>query len=220
MRLLLVEDDDLLGTGLRTVLRRAGYATDWVRTGNDASLALRTHAYEAVLLDLGLPDGDGLAILESLRAGGSQASVIVISARDQLQVRIRALDQGADDYLIKPFDNDELLARLRSTTRRGTESRHATLTNGPLCVDLTTRQVTMADVPVELAAREYEVLVALLTRRGQVLTIPQLEETIYDWDADIGSNAIQVHIHYLRRKLGEHVIRTVRGHGYVMDALA
>ncbi|HQR03605.1 MAG: response regulator [Proteobacteria bacterium] len=217
MRLLLVEDDALLGDGLRAGLGQAGYAVDWVRDGEAALAALKAGSFGAMVLDLGLPRRDGLSVLQALRARGDATPVLVLTARDTVQDRVSGLDAGADDYLIKPFDLDELAARLRALTRRAAGRAAPCVIHGGIVLDPASRQVTRDGAPVELSAREYELLALLLDHAGRVLTRAQLEQSLYGWNHGPESNAVEVHIHHLRRKLGSTLIRTLRGIGYQIE---
>ncbi|WP_459950335.1 response regulator [Denitratisoma sp. agr-D3] len=220
MRLLLVEDDPLLGDGLRAGLGQLGYVAEWVKDG-EAALALlvlpAAEPFAAVVLDLGLPRKDGLAVLKSLRGRGDATPVLVLTARDTVPDRIAGLDAGADDYLVKPFDLDELGARLRALIRRATGRADPLIRHGDLVLDPAAHQVSLAGQPVELSAREYALLELLLNQRGRVLTRQQLEAQLYALDKGIESNAIEVHIHHLRKKCGSSLIRTLRGVGYMID---
>lgn len=217
MRLLLVEDDIQLGDGLRVALRQEGYAVDWAKDGEEAELALKVESYDIVLLDLGLPIKSGLEILDKLRAEGSDVPVIVLTSRDTTLDRVEGLDKGADDYLVKPFDMDELSARIRSILRRAHGRAVPTLTHGNLEVDVAGRGVVLDGQQVELSGKEFAVLHQLLENQGRVLSKSRLEEGIYDWDSELESNAVEVYVHHLRRKLGKDLIRTIRGVGYVID---
>jgi DNA-binding response OmpR family regulator len=214
MRILLVEDDRMIGAGLRAALRQAGFAVDWVTDGRAADTSLATEAFDVVLLDLGLPQRDGLDVLRQLRARGDETPVIVLTARDALPSRVAGLDAGADDYLVKPFELDELLARMRAVTRRRTGRADPVLESGAVRLDPATRQVWRAGVPVVLSAREFAVLEALLQRPGAILSRAQLEDRLYGWGDAVESNAISVYVHQLRKKLGDDFIHTVRGVGY------
>ncbi len=216
MRILLVEDDAMIGEALRKALREDGFALDWVRSAEHADTALATARYELMLLDLGLPGRDGIALLRALRARGDALPIMIITARDAIADRVSGLDAGADDYMVKPFAVDELAARMRALLRRRTGRGDPVLRCGPIAVDPATREVTLDGVPVSLSAREYALLLALLDRPGAVLSRGQLEERIYGWGEEVGSNAIEVHVHALRRKLGADRIRTVRGVGYAL----
>ena len=217
MRLLLVEDDELLGAGIQDALTRVLYAVEWVRSGPLALSALQHGGFDAVVLDLGLPGMDGLEVLRRARAAGCVAPVLILSARDAVAQRVAGLDAGADDYLVKPFDVDELLARVRVLQRHARGGVSNVLQHGPLRLDPTALSVTHEGRPVALQRREFMLLQKLLAAPGQVLTRAQLEESLYGWDGNVESNALDVHVHNLRRKLWPGVIRTVRGVGYVAD---
>jgi DNA-binding response OmpR family regulator len=220
MRLLLVEDDPMVGEAVREGLRQDGYVVDWVRDGKAADTALAAHAFAAVLLDLGLPRKDGLEVLRSLRARRDPLPVLVITARDTVSQRIEGLDAGADDYLVKPFDLDELSARVRALLRRASGRPAPAIAHGPLAIDPATREVRLRGSPVALSAKEYALVAALTERPGIVLSRAQLEERLYGWGEEVASNAVEVHIHNLRRKLGDDTIRNVRGVGYTIPAAA
>ena len=213
MRLLLVEDDALLADGLQRALRAEGYTVDLVDRGDLVLPALAAGGFELVLLDLGLPGMDGMAALRALRQQDKQIPVIIISARDALDDRIIGLDSGADDYLVKPFSAVELIARLRRREAPGSEI----LTVGDLAIDAARFSVTRGGEPVNLSRREMSVLLQLVRHRGRVLTRDQLEQGLYGWNEDVESNALEVHIHHLRKKLGSGLIRTVRGVGYSLS---
>jgi DNA-binding response OmpR family regulator len=214
LRLLLIEDDEMIGDSLRLALRRHGFALDWVRDGQAAEAVLRSERFDAVLLDLGLPQRSGIEVLRSLRARGDTTPVLVLTARDTLADKVAGLDAGADDYLIKPFELDELLARLRAVGRRATGRARPLLQVGELRLDPGTREVSVAGRPVVLSARELALLQALMERPGAILSRAQLEDRLYGWGEEVESNAISVYIHQLRRKLGDELIHTVRGVGY------
>ena len=225
MRLLLIEDDRMIGDSLRAALRGEGYAVDWVRDVAAARAAWSTEPFDAVLLDLGLPPGgpgagdaavDGLSVLRERRAAGDTTPVIVLTARDGPGDRVRGLDDGADDYLVKPFEFDELLARLRAVLRRQGGRAQPRLVHGALVLDPATRQVWLDGAAVLLSAREFAVLEALMQRPGALLSRAQLEDRLYGWGDAVESNAVPVYIHQLRRKLGETRIGTVRGVGYYL----
>ena len=218
MRLLLVEDDPMVGEAVREGLRQDGYVVDWVRDGRAAEAALAAQDFAAMLLDLGLPRSDGIEVLRRLRERRSALPVLVITARDAVRQRIEGLDAGADDYLVKPFDLDELAARLRALLRRASGRATPVVSHGPLAIDPARREVRLRGEPVPLSAREYSVVEALTARPGIVLSRAQLEERLYGWGEEVSSNAVEVHIHNLRRKLGDEVIRTVRGVGYTIPA--
>ena len=214
MRVLLVEDDGMIAQGLQTALRQGGFAVDWMADGARASAALKTSAFDVVLLDLGLPRRDGIDVLRELRQRGDTTPVIILTARDEIQHRIAGLDAGADDYVVKPFDLDEVMARMRSVLRRAAGRGDSIIQHGDLRMDPAARTIERNGSPVSLSAHEYAVLEALLQRPGAVLSRTQLEDRLYGWDEQIGSNAVEVYIHGLRRKLGSDVIRTLRGVGY------
>jgi len=221
MRLLLVEDDPLLGDGIEAGLRQAGFTVDWVQDGSAAETALRTEEFSAVVLDLGLPgDLDGMALLARLRGRGQAVPVLILTARDTVPDRLAGLDGGADDYLIKPFDLDELAARLRALIRRSHGRQTPLLSHAGLTLDPATRRVIADGQPVELSTREFALLEALLENSGRILARSQLERLIYGWNEEPESNAVEVHIHHLRRKLGAELIRTVRGVGYTIGKAA
>jgi len=220
VRVLLVEDDDLLGDGVRSGVAQAGFAVDWARDGLEADVALALGDYDAVVLDLGLPGLGGLELLARLREAGKPTPVLVLTARDTVADRVAGLDRGADDYLIKPFDLDELLARLRALLRRATGRAEPVLRDGDLALDPASRSVTLAGRPVELSPRELSLLQVLMSHPGEVLSRERIEERLYGWGDEIASNAVEVHVHNLRRKLGAERIRTVRGAGYSMGTKA
>lgn len=214
MRVLLVEDDGMIAQGLQTALRQGGFAVDWVADGKSADAALQDSVFDVVLLDLGLPQRDGLEVLRALRRRGSATPVIILTARDEVQNRVAGLDAGADDYIVKPFDLDEVMARMRSVLRRAAGRGDPVIQHGDLRLNPVSHTVEHKGVPVNLSAHEFSVLEALLQRPGAVLSRSQLEDRLYGWEEQIGSNAIEVYIHGLRRKLGNEAIRTLRGVGY------
>jgi two-component system OmpR family response regulator/two-component system response regulator QseB len=216
MRILLVEDDALLGDALQVGLRQAGHAVDWVRDGVSAETALIAEEYAAVVLDLGLPRMDGLDVLRHLRAKRKALPVLILTARDTVDDRIRGLDAGADDYLVKPFDLGELNARLRALLRRAGGQSSPVLAAAGVTLDPATRRVECNDREVELSIKEYALLHALIQQPGRALSRAQLEQHLYAWGDEIGSNTVEVYIHHLRRKIGADAIRTLRGIGYVM----
>jgi two-component system response regulator QseB len=216
MRLLLVEDDVMVGEAVRTGLQDDGFVVDWVRDGAAAEAAIAAHEPALVLLDLGLPKKGGVEVLRGLRARRNPLPVLVITARDTVKDRIAGLDAGADDYLVKPFDLDELAARVRALLRRAAGRAEPLLECGPVTIDSAKREVRVHGKPVSLSAKEYLLLAALMERPGSVLSRAQLEDRIYGWGEEVSSNAVEVHVHNLRRKLGEEVIRTVRGAGYTV----
>lgn len=219
MRLLLVEDDSMIGAAAQEGLRREGHTVDWVRDGREAEAAVAGGDYDLVLLDLGLPRRDGLSVLRAWRAKRIDVPVVIITARDAVSDRVSGLDAGADDYLVKPFDLDELSARVRAVARRRAGRAGATIAVGALEIDTASRRVKWKGGEVALSAREYALLEALADRPGAYLTRAQLEERLYGWDEEIASNAVEVHIHALRRKLDPALIRNVRGLGYTLQRL-
>jgi len=218
MRLLLVEDDRMIGESLRSALRLEGYAVDWVRDASAAHTTLASERFDLVLLDLGPPLRDGLDVLRALRARRDATPVIVLTARDARGDKVAGLDAGADDYLVKPFELDELNARIRAVVRRHSGRAETTLAHGGVVLDPATRQVTRHGEPVLLSAREFAVLEALMARPGALLSRAQLEDRMYGWGEEIESNAVSVYIHQLRKKLGADFIRNVRGVGYCVGA--
>ncbi len=216
MRVLIAEDDPLLGDALHAGLRQRGFDADWVRDGVAADLALADGGYAAVVLDLGLPRQDGMKVLSAQRARRNAVPILVLTARDAVEDRIRGLDAGADDYVLKPVDLDELAARVRALVRRARGEPSPVLEVGELAIDPAARTVRFRGVPVELQAKEFNVLHELASSAGRVLTRDQLQQRIYAWGEEVESNAVDVHIHHLRRKLAPELIRTVRGVGYVL----
>jgi len=214
MRVLLIEDDRMIAQGLQTALRQDGYTVDWMGDGNSAAAALHSSHFDLVLLDLGLPERDGLEVLRELRRRGDATPVLILTARDEVQDRIDGLDSGADDYIVKPFDLDEVSARMRSVLRRANGRGDPCIRAGGICLNPATHAVEQQGVPVQLSAHEYAVLEALLQRPGAILSRAQLEDRLYGWDTQVESNAVEVYIHSLRRKLGSEAIRTLRGVGY------
>jgi DNA-binding response OmpR family regulator len=219
VRILLVEDDSLLGDGIRAGLKLADYAVDWVRDGEAARLALLDHAYDACVLDLGLPRRDGLSVLKGLRDGGNILPVLILTARDTSADKIAGLDAGADDYLTKPFDLPELQARLRALIRRASGSPTPTLSYAGVVLEPASKRVTQNGQAVTLSAREYALLHDLLLNKNHIRTRSQLEESLYAWGEEAGSNTVEVYIHHLRRKFGADFIRTIRGLGYQLGDL-
>jgi DNA-binding response OmpR family regulator len=218
MRVLLVEDDEMIGQSLRTALAANGWSVDWVKDGLLAQSALADGDYACVLLDLGLPKRDGIEVLRVARGQGDATPVLVLTARDGLDDRIAGLDIGADDYLLKPYEFRELLARMRAVIRRRDGSAHSVIGSELLQLDLTTREVVVAGDRAQLSAREFALLHALLERPGAILSREQLENRIYGWGEEVTSNAVDVLIHGMRRKLGADVIRNVRGLGWRIAA--
>ena len=218
MRLLLVEDDEQLGRATQAGLAEAGFAVDWVRDGVAADAALSTEDFAAVVLDLGLPRRSGLEVLARLRAAGKKTPVLILTARDAIEDRVKGLDTGADDYVVKPFRLEELAARLRALVRRSHGAAAPVLKVGPITLDPATRAVTCRGRSVELSTREFGVLRELMLNAGRVLSRDQLQSRVYRWGEEVESNAIEVHVHHLRRKLFAEAIRTIRGVGYMMPA--
>ncbi|WP_118183963.1 response regulator transcription factor [Paraburkholderia phosphatilytica] len=217
MRILLVEDDDLIGSGVDAGLRHAGFAVDWAHDGVEALLALRTMEYALVLLDLGLPRMSGTDVLKQLRDSGNDVPVLVLTAKGTVADKVIGLEAGADDYLGKPFDLTELVARCRALVRRSQGRSTEEIVYRNLRVDPLAQKVTLDGSPVSLTAREWGVLIHLLTHQGQPQSRARLEDSLYSWHSEVESNAIEVHVSNLRKKLGNDVIRTVRGFGYVVD---
>ena len=220
MRILLVEDDALLGDALQAGLRQAGFAVDWLRDGSAADAALRVEDFAAVVLDLGLPKLAGFEVLRMLRSRDDRTPVLILTARDAVDDRVKGLDTGADDYVVKPIAIAELAARLRALVRRSQGGAGGALRVGELEIDPAARSVNLAGVPVELQPREFAVLLELVLNAGRVLTRTQLESRLYEWGDALESNAIEVHVHHLRRKLAPALIRTVRGVGYMVPVHA
>lgn len=218
MRVLLVEDDPMVGEAVRKGLRQDGFTIDWVQDGKSADMALRTEDYAMLLLDLGLPQKDGLAVLRTLRERGNSIPVLITTARDAVADRVAGLDAGADDYLIKPFDLEELSARMRALSRRQAGRAESLVQVREVVLNPATHEVTVAGKPVNLSAREFALLQAFMDRPGVVLSRAQLEEKLYGWDDSIESNAVEVHIHALRKKVGSDFIKNVRGVGYLVPA--
>jgi two-component system OmpR family response regulator/two-component system response regulator QseB len=216
MRILLVEDDQQLGDGLTIGLRQSGFAVDWLKDGHSADLALQSEAFDLVVLDLGLPRLSGMEVLNRARQRGQTMPILILTARDATGDKVAGLDSGADDFLVKPIDLDELTARIRALTRRSAGRAAPLLTHGELALDPAAHTVTLAGQPVELSSREFPLLQMLLENAGRVLTRSQLEQSIYGWRDEPDSNALEVHIHHLRKKLGNDLIRTLRGVGYTI----
>jgi len=216
MRILIVEDDPMIGASIRTGLRQDGYTADWARDGNSAELAVAANEYDAILLDLGLPGRSGLELLAQWRRKRNAVPILIITARDSVEDRIAGLDGGADDYLVKPFDLNELAARLRALLRRRSGRATPVIEHGPLQLDPATHEVRLNGNEIRLSGREFALLYALLQVPGVPLSRSQLEDRLYGWEEEIGSNAVEVHIHALRRKIGSELIRNVRGVGYMV----
>ena len=219
MRLLLVEDDTMIGDAVLHLLRSEHYAVDWVRDGAMADQALRSAEYDLVLLDLGLPKRDGIDVLRALRSRSSSVPVLIATARDSVNDRVAGLDAGADDYIVKPYDTDELLARLRALLRRSAGRGEPSFEHNGVRLNPATREASLNGQMVQLSAREWAVLEPLIARPGVVLTRLQLEEKLFSWKDDISSNAVEVYIHGVRKKLGSDVIKTVRGLGYLVPKI-
>jgi DNA-binding response OmpR family regulator len=217
MKLLLVEDDALLGDGVRAGLKQAGFAVDWVQDGLAAKVALDSEDYDLLVLDLGLPKLSGMELLKSVRAKRASLPVLILTARDTVADRVAGLNAGADDYLVKPFDLDELIARLNALLRRSAGQVDLTLQHGAIELTPASHQVRLAGTDVSMSAREFSLLHTLLLHTGRVHSREQLEQTLYGWGEEVESNAIEVHVHHLRKKLGSDLIRTLRGVGYVID---
>jgi two-component system, OmpR family, response regulator QseB len=216
MRLLLVEDDTMIGESVRLGLRQDGFVVDWVQDGKAAELALGNEEYALLLLDLGLPKKDGIDVLKSLRKNSNAIPVLILTARDSIADRVQGLDAGADDYLVKPFDLDELAARIRALLRRQSGRSESVVRCGGVVLNPTTHQVFQGEKEIALSAKEFSVLYALIDRPGAILSRVQLEQHLYGWNEEIESNTIEVHIHNLRKKLGSDFIRNVRGVGYMV----
>ena len=217
MRLLLAEDDDLLGDGLKTGLKQEGYTVDWVKDGQSAENALLDNEFDLVILDLGLPSKSGLEVLKHIRSSGRRMPVLILTAKDSVQDRVTGLDSGADDYLVKPFDLDELCARLRVLQRRKAGRAAPVIEHGDIALDPAAHKVYLNGELVSLSMREFALLQHLLENKGRVIPRARLEEKLYGWDAEVESNSLEVFIHHLRKKLGTELIRTVRGVGYIIE---
>jgi len=220
MRLLLVEDDLLLGRGIVDAFHRQGDSIDWLQNGRLGLEALRTTAFDLAVLDLGLPELDGLEVLRQARRYGVDTPILILTARDQVDDRVRGLDAGADDYLIKPFDLNELNARIRALVRRRAGVSAPRLEMHGVCIDPASREITFQGQPVTLSRREYALLSEFFHNPGRILTREQLVERLYSWDERVESNAIEVHVHHLRKKFGSNLIKTVRGVGYRVEKSA
>lgn len=219
MRLLLVEDDELLGSGVQAGLSHEGFAVDWVKDGEAAEMFLIAEEYSLMVLDLGLPRRSGMEVLKELRVQGKELPVLILTAKDTLEDKVAGLDAGADDYLIKPFDLDELVARIRALLRRRGGRAAPLIHHDDIVIDPASHTVRKGDQLVEISPREFALLQKLLESPGRVLSRSQLESSLYSWKDEVDSNAVEVHIHHLRKKLGRELIRTVRGVGYVVDKL-
>lgn len=217
MRLLLVEDDELLGDAVKAGLTQFGYIVDWLKDGETARAAIKSESFELIILDLGLPKLSGLAFLQSIRNDGNVTPVIILTARETVGDRIKGLDSGADDYMTKPFDMNELSARVRALVRRSQGRADSVLQYRNVTLDPAAHSVYVDDVMVNVPRREFSLLQKLLENSGQVLSREQLMQSIYGWDEDVDSNALEVHIHNLRKKLNANFIRTIRGVGYMVE---
>lgn len=217
MRLLLIEDDNILGDGIRSGLQDAGYSVDWLTTAEEGLRALETQSYSVVILDIRLPGMSGLELLKQIRKKDNPIPVLLLTAYDTTRDKVMGLDSGADDYLVKPFDFDELLARLRSIVRRQHGRASPTIRHGNIVINPAAHTVTIDDKPVDLGRRAFALLLILLENKGNVMSRQSLEESLYAWGEDVGSNAVEVHIHHLRKKCGSEFIRTIRGVGYTID---
>lgn len=217
MRVLLVEDDEALGDGLCVGLKQGGFTVDWLKEGGAAESAILKGGFDLVVLDLGLPGRAGLDILQNLRYQECTTPVLILTARDGVQDKVKALDAGADDYVVKPFDLDEVGARLRALQRRRHKRAAVAITHGDIELDPAARVVTRAGDPVILPRREFAVLEALLENRGRVMSRERLARSLYGWTEEVESNTVEVFVHHLRKKFGSHLIRTVRGVGYMID---
>lgn len=217
MRLLLVEDDEILGDGLVAGLKMEGYAVDWLTNGKLADEAIKINSYELIVLDLNLPDMDGMDILRTLRSRKDETPVLVLTAKDTIPDRVLGLDSGADDFVIKPFDLNEVCARLRALARRHEGRSAPNIEHKGIVLDPASHQVTLRYEKVDLSQKEFEILSFLMSNIGRVISRARLEESLYSWSSDIESNTVEVHIHYLRKKLDPTIIRTVRGVGYIID---
>ncbi|MFO2630913.1 response regulator [Legionella pneumophila serogroup 1] len=217
MRLLLVEDDELLGDAVKAGLTQFGYVVDWLKDGEAARAALKSESFELIILDLGLPKLSGLSLLQNIRHDGNSTPVIILTARESIEDRVKGLDSGADDYLIKPFDLNELSARIRALVRRSQGRADSVLQYKNITLDPAAHSVFVDDVLVNVPRREFALLQKLLENSGQVLSREQLMQSIYGWEEDVDSNALEVHIYNLRKKLNANFIRTIRGVGYMAE---
>lgn len=217
MRILLVEDDELLGDAARAGLSQYGYTVDWLKDGESAKLALKNESFDLVVLDLGLPKLSGLGLLRDVRSSGNVTPVIILTARETIEDRVKGLDCGADDYLTKPFDMDELTARVRALIRRSSGRADSTIQYSNIELDPAAHSVTLDGEEVNVPRREFSLLQKLLENSGHVLSREQLMQSVYGWEEDVDSNALEVHIHNLRKKLNATFIRTIRGVGYMIE---
>lgn len=217
MRVLLVEDDELLGDGVRVGMSQYGYTVDWVKDGRSAKHAVNSESFDIIVLDLGLPRLDGIDVLKSLRSNNVSTPVLILTARETVDDRVKGLDAGADDYLTKPFDLDELCARIRALSRRTAARAKPEIVYSLIKMDPASHVVTLNDESIPISRREFALLQKLLENAGRVLSREQLTQTLYGWGDDVDSNALEVHIHNLRKKFGTELIRTIRGVGYMVD---
>ena len=217
MRILLLEDDTMIAEAMRDTLKAAGYTVDWVSNGDEAETALRSHDYPLALLDIGVPKKDGLAVLKTLRSRAADTAVIMVTARDALEERVQGLDFGADDYVVKPFEPEELLARIRAVIRRRAGKKVPLLGNGTLSLNPATREISTDGESWRLSAREYALMHALMLHPGTILSRQELEERIYGWNEEVESNAVEFLIHGIRKKIGSHAIKNVRGLGWLVS---
>lgn len=217
MRILLVEDDPQLGRATQIGLDQCGYAVDWVQSGESALSATQLHQYHCILLDLGLPKEDGMVLLKKIRGTGFNAAILIVTARDKISDKISGLDAGADDFIVKPFDLDELTARIRSASRRVSGRVHDTIVHGDIEIDVAAKQVRQFHELVLLTGKEFGILLMLIEHAGTVLTRERIEEALYGWGEEIESNAVQVHVHHLRKKLGKELIKTIHSIGYMVE---
>jgi DNA-binding response OmpR family regulator len=214
MRILVIEDDKIIGDGLLTALKLEGYAADWVEDKESATLALKTHAYDMLLMDIGLPDGSGLDLLAELRSGGNTVPILILTAYDKTSYKVKGLDLGADDYLIKPFKLEELKARIRALHRRREGISRPIFKLGDIKLNPATKEVHLKNKLITLGSKEFSILQLLMEKPGEVLSKPTIEESMYGWGEEIESNAIEVHVSKLRKKLGKGVIETIKHMGY------
>ena len=217
MRILLLEDDTMIAEAMRDTLKAAGYTVDWVSNGDEAETALRSHDYPLALLDIGVPKKDGLAVLKTLRSRAADTAVIMVTARDALEERVQGLDLGADDYVVKPFEPEELLARIRAVIRSRAGKKAPLLGNGTLSLNPATREISTDGESWRLSAREYALMHALMLHPGTILSRQELEERIYGWNEEVESNAVEFLIHGIRKKIGSHAIKNVRGLGWLVS---
>lgn len=217
MRVLIIEDDEILGDGIQQGLRRDGYAVDWVQDGQIANQILKTETFDAIILDLGLPKMHGVQVLENLRLRGNKTPVLILTAKDTLNDKIKLLDMGADDYMIKPFDLSEVSARLRALQRRSVNRAMPEIRYKDIVINPVSHEVTFKGELITLPRREFTLLQKLVENQGKVLSRDQLTQSLYNWDEDVDSNALEVHIHNIRKKFGTELIRTIRGVGYIIE---